>query len=185
MGGLPTFSIHPVDLTSPSCHSRHLRPDCPSCPSPAQASNADGLGPVSRFPALAGSLASTAPGPDGDVGFGPRTSDPGSNIDVPSCLGGGGAAVARVFALPSSSRRPSASSVAAGTSCAVTGVLRGPRRKHQVWCQAQAVAAQGGRGDSRDLALTPDEPLGHVSVSVTVGAIFSYSWSALDRLVIA
>lgn len=127
------FCPAPLDLTSPLCHSRHLRPGSPSCPSPEQASNTGASVPPSRPPAFAGSPASTAPGPDpdGDTGFAPAASDLDGEINTPTCRPGIGAAVARASALPSSRSRPSASSVAAGTSRVVTGVLGCPERKHE------------------------------------------------------
>lgn len=151
LDGLLSLSPSPAGLlTFPLCHSRHRRPGSPSCSSPAQPllPNTGGSGPASCTPALAGSLASPATGPNGDVGVGftpAASSDPDG--ETPSCRPGSGAAAARAFALPSSRRRPSASSVAAGASRAVTGVLGGvPGREGKHGWVSSASDARGGEG---------------------------------------
>lgn len=164
-------------LTSPLCHRRHLRPGSPSRPSSAQAPNAGVSDPAPRAPAIAGSLASGAPGPDSDVGFALATSDPDS--DTPSCRPRSGALAARASALPPSRRRPSASSVAAGTSRAVTGVLlevqagRKGARSTGVKRKRRAREAEGG-GVRKGFSF--DQPAGHWMdhSSIRVLGVFCY-----------
>lgn len=121
---------HPpsTTLTSPLCHNRHLscptRLDSPSSRAPflslPLANGSDSLSPT---PAVTGACVPTR-GLVGNVRF---TSDCSSTSDADGdSLGhrsGMDAAVVRAWASPSSRRRPRASSVAAGTSRAVTGVL--------------------------------------------------------------
>ncbi len=117
-------SPSPGAPTSPLCHSRHLSPTL----SPPDPTPAAGLGGDEFTPHCSG------------------TSGPGGNGISGRPSGMAATAEARASALSSSRRRPSASSVAAGSSRAVTGVLLGSGKEAERVNRRQSKRASGGKG---------------------------------------